>query len=327
MNLLFVFLTGLTTGGLSCLAVQGGLLASVIANQKKQTDGMHSWLPVAMFLVAKLASHTVLGFFLGLLGSTITLSLELRLVFQVLTALFMVATAMNLLQVHPIFRHVSFQSPKFFTRMVKSTSKSNALFAPLLLGALTIFIPCGVTQAMEVLAINSGSPIQGAAIMFAFVLGTTPLFAALGIATTKLSEVWQVWFSRIAAVSLILMALYSLNGVLIVTDPASYFRSKQESSAPEVLQSMSEVQNITITALNSGYQPKKLTVKSGLPVRLTLRSDETYSCSVAFVFKEFGIDTFLEPTDEEVFTFLPTKPGKYRYTCSMGMYTGVLEVL
>ena len=36
MSLWIIFLTGLTTGGLSCLAMQGGLLASVIANQKDQ---------------------------------------------------------------------------------------------------------------------------------------------------------------------------------------------------------------------------------------------------------------------------------------------------
>jgi len=35
MNLWIIFLTGLTTGGLSCLAVQGGLLTSIIANQKE----------------------------------------------------------------------------------------------------------------------------------------------------------------------------------------------------------------------------------------------------------------------------------------------------
>src|SRR5690242_3908156 len=32
-NLLIAFITGLTTGGLSCLAVQGGLLASSLGNQ------------------------------------------------------------------------------------------------------------------------------------------------------------------------------------------------------------------------------------------------------------------------------------------------------
>ena len=38
-NLGVVFLTGLTTGGLSCMAVQGGLLASSLAHQaEKLTD-------------------------------------------------------------------------------------------------------------------------------------------------------------------------------------------------------------------------------------------------------------------------------------------------
>lgn len=36
MNLFVIFLTGLTTGGISCIAMQGGLLTSVIANQKEQ---------------------------------------------------------------------------------------------------------------------------------------------------------------------------------------------------------------------------------------------------------------------------------------------------
>jgi hypothetical protein len=35
-NLAVVFLTGLTTGGLSCLAVQGGLLASSVAHQAEK---------------------------------------------------------------------------------------------------------------------------------------------------------------------------------------------------------------------------------------------------------------------------------------------------
>ena len=37
MNQIFVaFITGLTTGGLSCLAVQGGLLASSLGHQLEQ---------------------------------------------------------------------------------------------------------------------------------------------------------------------------------------------------------------------------------------------------------------------------------------------------
>ncbi len=38
-SILIAFLTGLTTGGLSCLAVQGGLLASSVAHEVEQTVG------------------------------------------------------------------------------------------------------------------------------------------------------------------------------------------------------------------------------------------------------------------------------------------------
>lgn len=355
MNLFIIFLTGLTTGGLSCLAMQGGLLASVIANQKNQEyDDIKNkkqrpqnfslrsfdqldWQPVLMFLVTKLIAHTILGFLLGMLGSVITLSLGIRLAFQAFTAVFMFATAMNLLNVHPIFRYVVFQPPKFIQRMIRNSTKSTALFAPALLGFLTIFIPCGVTQAMEVLAINTGNPIYGALIMFAFVLGTSPLFALLGVATAKLSEGWYQKFTRVAAVSLIVMAIYSLNGVFIVLDspltlqkivsPVTYFFSDERFSNTTEVTTVDGNQQVTIQVLNNGYAPNRFRVKSGQPVKLILQSKDTYSCALAFVFKEFGINTFLEANDTQSFTFTPTKPGKYQFTCSMGMYTGIMEVI
>lgn len=362
MNLLLIFLTGLTTGGLSCLAMQGGLLSSVIAGQKKQeredvlskpAKSKHAaiqqstvaptsfdqmdWMPVAMFLVAKLVAHVILGFLLGLLGSAITLSLGVRLFFQIFTALFMFATAMNLLNVHPIFRYVVFQPPKFIQKMVRNSSKSKALFAPAMLGFLTIFIPCGITQAMEVLAINSGNPISGALIMFAFVLGTTPLFALLGVATAKLSEGWYQKFTRVASIALILMAMYSINGVLLVlnspitfnsiTRPVTYFFSDERFAERSAVGVVDGVQQVTIQIGNYGYEPSYIRVKKGIPVQLTLNSVDTYSCALAFVFREYGINTFLESTDTETLTFTPDKTGKFPFTCSMGMYTGVFEVV
>src|SRR5678815_5925558 len=89
------FVTGLTTGGLSCLAVQGGLLASSLAHQieqdyleqaahaerkkqrgKKNQPVQHSnsAFPIFLFLVAKIVAYTFLGALLGLVGSYLTLS-------------------------------------------------------------------------------------------------------------------------------------------------------------------------------------------------------------------------------------------------------------
>ncbi|MBU1966670.1 sulfite exporter TauE/SafE family protein, partial [Patescibacteria group bacterium] len=248
-----------------------------------------------------------------------------------------VATAMNLLNVHPIFRHLAFQPPKFLQRMIRNTSKSRALFAPAVLGLMTVFIPCGVTQAMEVLAINTGNPIYGALIMFSFVLGTLPLFAVLGVATAKLSEGWYQKFTKFAAWVLIGMFIYSVNGVLSVINspitinkiiqPVTYFFSAQrfEQSASAIV--TDGVQQVEIQILNRGYSPNYVKVRRGVPVQLTLQSNGVYSCALSFVFKEFGINTFLESTDLQSFTFTPNKPGKYAFTCSMGMYTGTMEVI
>lgn len=343
MNLWLIFITGLTTGGLSCLAMQGGLLASVLANKKEEeleenkapsaTDVRTFYKDdvwaVSAFMLAKLASHTLFGFFLGGLGSVIALSLGMRLTFQTFAAVFMFATAMNLLNVHPIFRFMALQPPRFVQKWIHTTSKSKAVFAPALLGFLTVLIPCGVTQSMEVLAINLGNPIQGALVMFAFVLGTTPLFVALGLATVKLSENWRQQFLRVAAYVLVFMALYSVNGVLTVLDsPLSWHNLTNTARGDAVSATQTEdAQQLTINVNNNGYSPRVVVVEAGKPVELTLVTNETYSCAVAFTFKEFGISTFLKPTGSETFTFTPTKKGSYTFTCSMGMYTGTMQVI
>lgn len=352
MNLWIVFLTGLTSGGVTCAAMQGGILASTIANQKRSEGKKVSvdaapnsfdvgdWGPVTAFLLAKLVIHVILGFFLGLIGSALTLSLGMRLFFQGFAALFMFASAMNLLEVHPIFRYVVINPPKFARRLIKNNTTADRLFAPGLLGFLTILIPCGVTQAMEILAISSGSPMQGALIMGSFVLGTAPMFVLIGIATAKLSEVWRIYFLRTAAFLLIAMALYSVNGILQVSDsnyslerlgpkivrllPPYDSKPKSDTLTPTLVDG---VQPVMINILNSGYSPKRFVVKSGIPVKLTVNAGEVYTCATAFTFRAFGINAFVKPNTNQVFTFTPDKKGLYTFSCSMGMYSGTMEVI
>lgn len=342
MNIAVIFFTGLTTGGISCMAVQGGLLASLISNQKDK----YTPQSVLIFLLAKLATHILLGFLLGWIGSAITLSLTARLIFQSVAALFMLATAANLLQLHPIFRYIALQPPKFLQRFVRSTTKGETLFAPAVLGAATIFIPCGVTQAMEVLAISTGNPWQGASIMAAFTIGTMPIFAGIGYLAQTLKTFWQERFAKIAATALVVMGVWSLNGVLLVLDspvtlqravhPIVYFFSEERFKQTPVLQDTGRLPGVletqdtqlaTIQVTNHGYTPNKLQVKAGKPVQLTLESEETYSCALSFILKEFGIAVDLKPTDTKKVSFMPTRKGNYTFSCSMGMYTGTLEVI
>ncbi|MBI5715080.1 MAG: sulfite exporter TauE/SafE family protein, partial [Chloroflexi bacterium] len=186
-DLITVFITGLTTGGLSCLDVQGGLLASSIAGQvehdvaapklktarqrlaakqKQQRAQIKSQTPIALFLGAKLIAYTLLGALLGWLGSVMELDLPARAFLQFVIGIFLVGNALRMFNVHPIFRYFTFEPPSFITRYIRRTAKnSSGWITPAFLGFLTVLIPCGVTQAVMALAMGSGDATRGALIM------------------------------------------------------------------------------------------------------------------------------------------------------------------
>src|SRR5579885_689203 len=170
INLFAIFTTGILAGGVTCMAVQGGLLTATLANreaeklQEKANRG-HA-LPILVFLFAKLLVYTALGIVLGWLGSLLQLSIAVQAALQFAVALFMIGTALNLLHVHPVFRYFIIQPPQFFSRLIRKQSKRKDIFAPFMLGALTIFIPCGTTQAMMALAISTANPLLGGLILF-----------------------------------------------------------------------------------------------------------------------------------------------------------------
>ncbi len=336
MDLWVVFLTGLTVGGLTCLAVQGGLLASVIAAKEEEEikEGINrksTLFPTLAFLSTKLIAYTIFGFILGAFGGAIGISPTVQTTMQLIAGLYMIAVALNLLNIHPIFRYAIIQPPRFLTRMVRNQSKNKELFAPAFLGAMTVFIPCGTTLAMEALAISSGNAILGASIMFAFVLGTTPLFFGVGWLTSVLGDNFREKFLRIAALGVIYLGITSANGALVAMgSPISLpslsidLNGSQSAQAPS---SSVITQNPVIDITSRGYSPNYIRVKKGEQVNITLKSKDAFSCASAFSIPSLGIVKALAPNDTQIVSFTPTMAGKIAFTCSMGMYSGVIEVI
>lgn len=241
-QLIVAFVTGLTTGGLSCLAVQGGLLASSLAHQieqdyvehaaqnkrrrgKKNQTATHSSsaFPIFLFLIAKIVAYTLLGALLGLLGSYLTLSPATRAILMILIGVFMLGNALRMFNVHPIFRYFSIEPPRFITRYIRRTAKGTDTFTPLFLGALTVFIPCGVTQAMMAAALGTSSMVMGAALMFAFTLGTGPVFFIVAYLTTELGARLEKFFMRFVAAVVLILGLVTINGGLnVLGSPLSF---------------------------------------------------------------------------------------------------------
>jgi sulfite exporter TauE/SafE len=340
MNLLTVFLTGLLTGGLTCLAVQGGLLAATIAQReedklKNEANVSHA-IPIISFLAAKLIAYTILGVCLGWLGSFFQISVTTRIILNTAVIIFMVGTGLNLLNVHPIFRYFVIQPPRFLTRFIRNQSKSRDIFAPAILGAFTIFIPCGTTQAIMAFAIASGNPLNGAMIMFSFVLGTTPLFFILAYLATRVGGVMNERFTKVAAIAVITIALYNLGGVMVLSGLDLAIKSQLTGiyctfafcSEPRGQITDLAVQEAALTIDASGYTPKNITIKSGSQITLHVSNNGGGGCAQSFTIPELGIQKVIPvgQTDTIVFN-APNKPGKLAFMCSMGMYRGYFTLI
>ncbi|MCU0508888.1 MAG: sulfite exporter TauE/SafE family protein [Anaerolineae bacterium] len=396
-DILLAFVTGLTTGGLSCLAVQGGLLAGSVALEVEKNVAaapvpapaaasgkstkagakrdasagvasvpdvaaarpQRAARPIVLFLTAKVIAYTILGFLLGWLGSMFQLTPTMRMVLLVIIGAFMIGTALRMLNVHPIFRYFALEPPRFITRYIRRKSKGEAdAFTPLFLGALTVLIPCGVTQAMMAVAMASGDPLVGATTMFAFTLGTTPVFFALAYLATRLGQRMEKAFVRVVAIALIVFGLVSIDSALTLGGfPYSFTNMRMAMSGGRASEQPVAVNGqrplhpapvmvgatpapgqsagagadlstafgpegrpntVTVNVKNEGYFPQVVRAKADTALKLAMVSDQTYSCARALVIPALGVEEML-PETGTVLIDIPPQPAGSRLFYSCSM--------
>lgn len=337
MDLWIAFITGLTTGGLSCMAVQGGLLAGSLANRIEQdlvSTVKKKFQPrvaatILLFLLSKLTVYTIAGFLFGLLGSVFQLNTVSRAILQFAIGLFLIGNALRMFNVHPVFRYFTFEPPSGLTRFIRRTAKNNdSWVSPVFLGALTLLIPCGVTQSVMAAAVATADPLQGAALLFAFTLGTSPVFFILSYFATHLSALMEKYFLRIVAAVLLVLGLMAVDSGLNLTGSPYSFSQMVRNIFPAETQ-LTQTDGIAtdpVLRLNvkrDGYVPEILKAPANQPVKLNLVTNKTFSCSRAFTLPELDIAKILPATGTVTIDIPPQQPGKVlAFSCSMGMYTG-----
>jgi hypothetical protein len=260
----------------------------------------------------------------------------MRAVLMIAIGIFMLGNGLRMLKVHPIFRYFIIEPPSFLTRYIRRTSKNaTSLFTPLFLGAMTVLIPCGVTQAMMAVALGTGNALQGAAIMFAFILGTTPVFFTIAYFATRLGATLEKYFTRIVAVTVIVLGLVSVDyGLNLAGSPISISKafshltsaSVPSISIPSPVSTDATGQNGYVVNVNdNGYNPKVLHLAANRPVRLIWVTTGTHSCALSVVVPGLNYQQILPSTGTVAFNIPTQKSGTVLdYSCSMGMYTGQL---
>jgi sulfite exporter TauE/SafE/copper chaperone CopZ len=332
-GLLVALLLGLAAGVSTCLALTGGLVLALSASFAATRDPVEGTAaarlrPTAVFVSGRVAGYAVLGAALGALGSTFTLPPILVALLMVLVAVLMALLGTRLTGISPRLAAWSPTLPMDLGRAIGLDGSEVARYSDpraALLGAATFFLPCGFTQAMQVYALSTGSPLVAGATMAVFALGTAPGILALGGLPSLLPP--RIRPDGLRVIGVVVLGFALLNGVagMRLLGVAPDLAAPASASVPDVLID-GDVQVLRTSQDVDGYQPASVAIYAGLPTRWIVRSLDARSCAVFLQVPSLGISVMLHEGDNAL--ELPAlRPGTVAYTCSMGMYGGRIEVV
>jgi sulfite exporter TauE/SafE/copper chaperone CopZ len=341
-GLMLVFVLGLTAGVSTCMALVGGLVLAVSASHAamiartgapEPSFGVRM-RPHLMFNVGRIVGFFVLGALLGMLGGALSLPPAMMGLLLVGVAIVMALLGLRLTGIFPRLAAWNLSLPSGFSKLVGLGDSAEASYSPVrtaIIGAATFFLPCGFTQAVQLYALSTATPLTAGLIMATFALGTTPGLLALGglpeIATGKARET----VLRVVGVVVICFAVVNaLGGLRLLGYDIGSSAPSAEIAAAASQQQVSPnvtvangVQTVTMTQEPRGYVPADTVVYSGLPITWVINSTSPYDCSAFLRVPDLGVSANLVAGENRV--ELPAlKTGVTSFTCVMGMYSGTL---
>ncbi len=312
------FVFGLIAGLSSCAAIIGGML---LGASKKWTELYGSSLkPQIMFLTARTISFFVLGGLLGIVGSAFTISVGLSTTLILIVSILMIVIGIQMLNVFPKRAIPTFPKLSHILHRVEHGDNKSV---PIVLGALTFFMPCGFTLIAQASALTMDSFMQAALSMLAFALGTLPPLLLVGTASSKLytNKKFANQFSYFAGFLIIFLGLISLNAHLNLLglpsfSDATHALQKKDASQTKII---GDTQLMQMEAAGFEYQPKQFALAVNVPVRWEIYNSGALGCANAVYAPGLYDEVILLKTGMNVVEFTPKEKGNYKISCSMGM--------
>lgn len=312
---------GLVAGVSTCMALVGGLVLGISARHAElhpEATAKQKFRPHWYFNLGRVVGYAFFGGLIGLIGSALKPSATFLGLLTLAVGLVMLLMGLKLIEIFPALKNKSLTLPGSLSRWlgIHKENKEYSHRAAATAGALTFFLPCGFTQAMQIYAVSTGSFAQGALLMGMFALGTSAGLLSLGGLSSAFKGNKARIFFMMVGLAVILLGWYNINngrallagagGVAIGTTSVDY------SAGAQV---------VNMTQDGSGYHPNVLSVKKGVPVKWIVDSINPYSCASSLVVPSLGISKTLQ-RGENIIEFTPTATGEIPFSCSMGMYRG-----
>jgi uncharacterized protein len=350
---------GLTAGLSTCMALVGGLVLGLSARHAEkhpEASAMERFRPHLFFNGGRIVSFVILGGLMGLFGSMFQLSGVTLGVLMILVGVVMFLLGLQLTSVFPRISGNGITLPSGLYRKLglkKQTDSQYSHKSAVTLGALSFFLPCGFTQAMQLYAISTGSFTTGALVMGLFAVGTAPGLLGIGGLTAVVKGAVAQRFFKFAGVAVIVLAIinisngYNLTGWqknLDIIRPQFLSRSNSDQTAPtapavvdekdvppeNVLKTTFKLPNDEVLVGFVGdIYPNNFNVKAGEAYTLEVDAkDDGVGCmSTIMIPGLVNQPQYLRAGTVHKLTFTAERPGVYNIACAMGVPFGKINVL
>lgn len=334
------FLFGLLAGLSSCAALVGGIILSLsrqwLSLYSHNDSTRKKAQPHLLFNVGRVLGYAIFGMVLGLVGNYFQLSPLFTALMVIAISVVMVLLGLQMLGVKAL-RNFQFRLPESITGKLINQSNFQGRFGPLIMGALTFFLPCGFTITAQALALTSGNPIQGALIMGLFALGTVPGLLAIGLSSLKFQSKPQSakQFSMIAGFLVLFFAVSNVNSQLSVLGVSNFSDLISNPTTSQITPSVDILpplvngkQVIKISASASTYSPNRITLRANTPTRWEITDAGFSGCTNAIISRGlFNGQINLIRNGTAIKEFTSPQPGIYKFSCWMGMISGTVQVV
>jgi RND family efflux transporter MFP subunit len=95
---------------------------------------------------------------------------------------------------------------------------------------------------------------------------------------------------------------------------------------PGVAQQGTAMQEMRVTVTETRFDPQRLTVRAGVPARVTFTRTSDKTCATAVVFPPLNLRRELPLNVPVTIEFTPDKPGEVAFACGMDMLRGTVVV-
>jgi sulfite exporter TauE/SafE len=325
-----IFVIGLLAS-FHCVGMCGGLVMTYTATCSANDQRGRSFLPHLQYNLGRLVSYATIGAALGGFGSFFAVSVAFTGALTLVVGALMMVMGLSFLTEWKWLRGIEVGPLSRAARFMYGQQGRSDSRAPLLIGLLNGFMPCGPLQAMQLYALASGSVTKGAVAMAIYALGTVPLMFGFGSALSLLSREKVNGVLRVSGLIVIVLGLLMVNrGLANLTANRAASPSTAapvEAPPPEATAVLAQpaFQTVRMAVTSRGYEPNTLQVKMGIPVRWVIEGKQLSRCTDEIVLPEYNIRQKLRP-GENVIEFTPTHEGVIRFSCWMQMVWGKFVV-